>query len=1380
MSLEAAAHIGHQVNHTSALAGFVAGALIGGAIAVVGIALTVGTAGLAAPAGLALIGLGVGVGSFVGEMVGKHFCPPTPSGPIITGSPNVFINSMPAAYCSSDVACIKDATQKIAQGSATVGYNQLPAARVGDKGTCGFAVGEGSKNVFVGGGMGGCGLAVGDEVPWYARAIVMAIGLLGGVVGLARAGVCALGIVARLGAGMVVGGAGSYGGGLLGGRLFGEGSFGQDLFSFLGGEALSRMAFRGPLGRWMVGEPIDVVTGDVIFQQIDFVLPAALPLELNRFYSSGLMFDGCHGRKWASSWGQFITTDSDYAYFHTDDGRRIPFELPEAEQVVRHQFTNKLRLRKTATGFAVRDERNRTIYLESNFDDKFLLSAIEDLNENRIDFTRDETGAIREVKHSGGYLLAVEGTIDQIRRVELITEDNARETLVSYEYDSGGGLSGVYNQSNLPMRFEYDEKARMSRWEDRRGTWFTYQYNDEGRCIRTRGINGMYSGSLEYNEQTLTNSYTDSLGKTAHYTYNSEFQVVKMIDARGAESFYEYDERDNQTATIDPLGNRTEFFYDSDGNLIKSVNALGVNFSTSFDNFHQPLNIADGLGNVTRREYDERGNMVKIIEPNGNFYQYNRDAKGNTVEIVNALDDKCEIETDAKGLIVSATDWKGNKSFLKRSSKGLVSERIDPLGQKTAYEYTAIDRIAGITLPTGATLQWQYDAEGNLTNFTDGDGRLYRYEYGVFDLLIGEFLPDNSRRRYRYDSEARLSIIENELGEIYRFSHDEIGQVIAEANFAGRLQHYEYDLAGNCAKRVNGAGQILTFQIDALGQVVRQINAEGEESVYEYDANGNVVRATSADGVEIELERSDTGQIKKESQNGQTVQTNFDALGRRASRTLRGSEIKWRYDANSLPLEMQFADGEEFVFEYDAASRETSRRLASGLKLQKEYDALDRITHQWAQLDQNGAFARLAAQLSEQKYFYDESGNPLNVRDERRGEIDYEYDLLGRVTRVNRNKREIETYQYDATGNVTQALTLLGEVRNAAWQGIREISVGGRLRRAGQIEYDYDADGRVVEKRIVAERKTERWRYEWTSEGRLRGVVNPQGERWQYRYDAFGRRVEKIGETSSTKYVWDGAVIIEEISDTGQSKHWTYEKNSFRPLAKIENGKIFAAVNDQSGKPLELFNQAGETAWRQQTNLWSANISEQTAQTDCDLRFQGQWFDEESGLHYNFHRYYDPQTARYISSDPIGLLGGFNSYNYSKNPLAWIDPLGLDGTEGVYDVYHESYIPREMYRQSDGTHFREANRQLYYRMKNDPTFRADMESRYPNIYREVTPGARGGFRSGSPTGTTWHHHPEVGGNLQLVDRIDHNTRHGDYHPKGYGGRNTWGGGTKCR
>ncbi|MCV5169029.1 RHS repeat-associated core domain-containing protein, partial [Escherichia coli] len=67
-----------------------------------------------------------------------------------------------------------------------------------------------------------------------------------------------------------------------------------------------------------------------------------------------------------------------------------------------------------------------------------------------------------------------------------------------------------------------------------------------------------------------------------------------------------------------------------------------------------------------------------------------------------------------------------------------------------------------------------------------------------------------------------------------------------------------------------------------------------------------------------------------------------------------------------------------------------------------------------------------------------------------------------------------------------------------------------------------------------------------------------------------------------------------------------------------------------------------------------------------NLRYQGQYLDRETGLHYNLHRYYDPDVGRFMVTDPIGLLGGLNLYAYAPNPLGWVDPLGLK----IVTVYH--------------------------------------------------------------------------------------------------------------
>ncbi|WP_132038718.1 RHS repeat-associated core domain-containing protein [Iodobacter fluviatilis] len=103
---------------------------------------------------------------------------------------------------------------------------------------------------------------------------------------------------------------------------------------------------------------------------------------------------------------------------------------------------------------------------------------------------------------------------------------------------------------------------------------------------------------------------------------------------------------------------------------------------------------------------------------------------------------------------------------------------------------------------------------------------------------------------------------------------------------------------------------------------------------------------------------------------------------------------------------------------------------------------------------------------------------------------------------------------------------------------------------------------------------------------------------------------------------------------------------------------------DQLGTPQALSDENGEIAWSAEYKAWGEAqvvISEaaKTAGINNQIRFQGQYFDEESGLHYNRHRYYDPEIGRFISSDPIGLFGGFNTYAYAPNSTGWVDPWGL-------------------------------------------------------------------------------------------------------------------------
>jgi RHS repeat-associated protein len=224
---------------------------------------------------------------------------------------------------------------------------------------------------------------------------------------------------------------------------------------------------------------------------------------------------------------------------------------------------------------------------------------------------------------------------------------------------------------------------------------------------------------------------------------------------------------------------------------------------------------------------------------------------------------------------------------------------------------------------------------------------------------------------------------------------------------------------------------------------------------------------------------------------------------------------------------------------------------------------------------------------------------------------------------------------------------------------------GNRLLMQGDRHYDYDAFGNLIrERRGTAHKLVTEYRYD--CQHRLIGLTRPDGKIASYRYDAFGRRISKTVDRATTEFFWQGDNLVAESSDT-EYRSYVYEPGTFRPLALLD-GKgpkkacPFYYQNDHLGTPLELTDYSGEIVWSAQYDAYGKVAAVTLAgdeYLDQSLRFQGQYFDAESGLHYNRHRYYDPSLGRYLTPDPVKLAGGLNQYQYTPNPIGWVDPLGL-------------------------------------------------------------------------------------------------------------------------
>ncbi len=506
--------------------------------------------------------------------------------------------------------------------------------------------------------------------------------------------------------------------------------------------------------------------------------------------------------------------------------------------------------------------------------------------------------------------------------------------------------------------------------------------------------------------------------------------------------------------------------------------------------------------------------------------------------------------------------------------------------------------------------------------------------------------------------------------------------------------HYERDAAGRLTFRANPVGQTTTFTRDVLGRVTTK-NVDGDTTDYVYDPAGRLLSATGPDA-EVFYQRDRLGRVRSEMVDGRVLAHDYDALGRRTRRvTPSGSVTTYAYDAAGNRTTVN-VNGHTLDFAHDAAGRETERRLDDALTHTQVWDPAGRLSAQTLSGPADEA-------LQQRSYTYRADRHLVGLDDRLSGNRTFDLDAAGRVTAVHA-QGWTETYAYDAAGNQTQA-SWPDDHAGAASRGPRSYT-GTRVTSAGRIRYEHDDAGRLaLRQKTRLSKKPDTWRYTWNGEDRLTGVVTPDGTRWRYRYDPTGRRTSKQrlsadGESvvEEVRFTWDGPTLIEQTTTSPglpRPVTLTWDHNGLQPLAQTEritdettrteiDQRFFAIVTDLVGTPTELVDETGTLAWRTRTTLWGTTTWAATSTAYTPLRFPGQYFDPETGLHYNYFRYYDPETARYTSPDPLGLEPAPNPTSYVTNPHAEIDPLGLkpegcvEGSSREVDLHRKGFAHRQI------------------------------------------------------------------------------------------------------
>jgi RHS repeat-associated protein len=678
--------------------------------------------------------------------------------------------------------------------------------------------------------------------------------------------------------------------------------------------------------------------------------------------------------------------------------------------------------------------------------------------------------------------------------------------------------------------------------------------------------------------------------------------------------------------------------------------------------------MTDAAGQVGRREYDSANLLIASVDPFGHRWTIRYDADGNISEIQNPLG-AVKRQRYARGILESVTDWQGNTTRYVLDAFGRVIEFTGPAGDVSRITYDALGQPIEVILPDGATQRSTYDSVGNLTSLTDGNSHTTHFRYGPCRRLLERVDPSGGVVRYVWGSEPGwLDRVINEKGETYSFVRNEAGQIIRSQAFDGAVRSFKVDAAGYVSAYTNANGETINIRRDAMHRVIGQSLPDGEQVTYNFDSSGRMIAAVNSD-LALTFERDPMGRIIREVQGEHWVENSYNVLGNiiRIATSL-GHTVDYDLDPNGFVSKITTLGNQTIEFTRNSYGQETGRRMPGSIAMEQRYDRLGRLLDQRVGLRRWGDApeTQSQAEIVRRNYTYDRNGSLTSLVDGNWGHVDYVLDPAERLVKVVCEWGANESFSYDPAGNIIRIQAQDKESNDETLA----YGQGNRLLQKGRTLYEYDAEGRQIKKIEDADGPNPKiWLYEWDALDRLRAVKQPNGEVWRYKYDALGRRVAKVGPDTQRRFLWHESVMIQEVVGGQSLAAWMFDIYSYAPIATVQNARLYSVINDHLGTPREIIDNSGSVVWSMVLKSWGQTFKQHSVngaltsavRLEQNLRFQGHYFDAETGLHYNRHRYYDPETGRYVSDDPLGLIGGLNGFQYAPNPIAYVDPWGLTG-----------------------------------------------------------------------------------------------------------------------
>lgn len=775
-----------------------------------------------------------------------------------------------------------------------------------------------------------------------------------------------------------------------------------------------------------------------------------------------------------------------------------------------------------------------------------------------------------------------------------------------YTYTESGQLQrvdGLRDDVADITRFEYDSLNNLSAIENALGQRRLFQ---------------------AYNEQGKPAKITDENGVVTNYSYSPRGWLLSVTrispdgdSDKNEVTTYIYNSVGLVTKTTLPTGAFLQYTYDAARRVTATENSLGERIEYTLDAAGNRTGelIKAGDTNIKMtlsRTYDELNRVIGLVNSTGQTTAFTYDANGNRLSDTNALNHTTSQSVDALNRVELVMDALNQNVTYAYDSQDRITSVIDPRGVQTNYGYDAFDNLVSQTSPDTGTATFTYDAAGNLLSKIDARGISTQYQYDALNRLVSITHPSSPtlNKTYTYDSTSN--------------GNQGVGHLTSIQDGSGGID-YVYDHLGRIATEV------------------RTIDGVSYTNSYSYDKSNQIISQQSPIGISLNITRNIEGKI---------------------------TGLSADYPTTNGVTTQLLASG----IAYLPYGPMTGLTYGNGITLNRSFDQDYRLTQQ------------AVSGIETLDYAY----NPVNsitaidrIQEPTKSQ-EFEYDALQRLTREDGSEGS-KDYIYDAVSNRTQRDWLKTDASTDT-QSISYASDSNKIATEDGVAVIYDAVGNITQRSSGLGLQS----FFYDDQARLNSVHLDGQEVIANGYNSLGQRDQKLvtvdGESVLTvfHYGLNGKLLGESVrdADTGKKTRskaivWLEEA----PIAQlvihysadesIESSKWFYLHPDHLNTPRVASDTSQSVVWRWESDAFGLGEPESDPDGNgelitINLRFPGQYYDKETGYYYNYYRDYDPSLGRYIQSDPIGLLGGLNTYGYVyQNPLIYIDPYGLDASGAV-------------------------------------------------------------------------------------------------------------------